>query len=346
MNSIILNNNQATEDIFTHIILPYFYYQDIQSFSTVNQTVEEYSYETHIANTCMFVDAYYLKIHKKCDKVTINIPETIDKYYQLFFDSYIENLLYLNIINKNEQKDLTLNLECIPNIIGLFINGSSIRIINWKKLNINIHKLVLKNYNEETMISNLENKKNLETLKIFSKIKCEIKLPQNVIKLIIKNIDVDETQEFPLLDSLELWTSYINLKKSLKLNQLYFNNVNNIFIPTSVKYLSMVNVKNIHSICNNVERLLLVNCQNIVDDTFKLWPNTQHLYLKDCPTLTYKCYKNLKKLRVLAIKNCLQLKYVSKYLKNLDTFISDENNTECPNDKTIHINKDLIFSMA
>jgi len=65
MNSLIFGNNQATYDTFTHHILPYFTYDELNVYSQINQHTEEYSSKTYIDNLDEVIESkLFIKNHE------------------------------------------------------------------------------------------------------------------------------------------------------------------------------------------------------------------------------------------------------------------------------------------
>jgi len=63
MNSLIFQNNKATEDIFSFIILPYFNFRNLHSFSKIVQDTEKYSYIAHINDLKYEIDENFIQHH-------------------------------------------------------------------------------------------------------------------------------------------------------------------------------------------------------------------------------------------------------------------------------------------
>jgi len=120
MDSIIFQNNQATEDIFSHHILPYFLYKDIQCSSKINQIVEEYSYNTYINNIHQDINKNFGSLHKNI------VGCSQKKFFELLHPSLLQSYTYT--------KYEALPEEYLSNFINLKHLKLNVRIFDEKSL--------------------------------------------------------------------------------------------------------------------------------------------------------------------------------------------------------------------
>jgi len=277
MDSIISQNNQATEDIFAHHVLPYFLYKDIQCSSKINQTVEEHSYQTRINNIEESVEEMFIKHHKNIIGYFIEITNPIKgsdwnplKFpkmnslklmYQLFMNGecfvHLKNLQYLSL-------DYCLSID--GNYIGSLINLVELEII---VSGCNITKEILKK---------------LIHLKKLT-IRCCGNLNENLFEDMIQLeiLEIHTCKNFTDKSIKKL----INLKK---LHVFYYKDTVNTFTDDAIKDLI------------NLELLKIYNCPKITDESIQKLIKLKNLDISNSKNITDKSIKMLTNLNKLSIR--------------------------------------------
>jgi len=300
MDSIIYQNNYATENIFSFHILPYFYYENLLEFSTINQSTDNYSLETNIDNVLEILKStIFFEKHKIFGMNTENLKFAKNKRQilkHLHFTSKSKNLkLYtpLEELYLRNKCDQTVELLC-PN---------SLRKI----------KLILR---YDCIFLN----KNFENLEEFIGEYCEInKLKflinaKNIKKLTLCDCESDPTTDgwFANYSRLE----YINISDNI--------NLKNFFQCEKLKYLEYTpdgketlnfpfpSLETL-IICNvnftgisleklkNLRYLNICGCSGIHKENFKILENLENLEIKFGESFDDKIFSEIKKLKHLKI---------------------------------------------
>jgi len=258
MNSIIFQNNIATEDIFTFHILPYFNFISLREFSKINLSSEKYSYETYIDNisSSLTSDNFY-KFHENivgcftngnyrhCIVPHLRKPLLLQRIKTNFIGNEdivkLPNLKYLvtrcklpiNFFHNLEHLELQthmLNVGC----------GDGIGTLTKLKF-LKISEYSLDTFTDE----NLKNLINLEYLYIEGHYPCIFNITDESIKTLV-NLKSLELKDFNNITD-------ESIKKLKKLEHLYVSHCDNIN-DESIQYL--INLNYLHMHVNNFTEII------------------------------------------------------------------------------------------
>jgi len=268
MNSIISENNQATEDIFTHHVLPYFSYKDLQCSSMINQTIEEYSYETFIDN----IEDFSYKGLQTFSKVNQETEDNIeDTYYEnTYYDSPADNFMKRH-----------------RNLVGIYI---------WVKESLTsllkpscLHRLKINYFSYPTHDQNfLKNLTNINYLEI----NCHQPLNSDCFEMIINLISPRQNLTHLIMKKYTAFTPkcFDNLVNLTHLRLQCPTNFNGKFFD------KLVNLT--HLEINDIDN-------GITDESFDNLVNLTHLKLNKWKKLTSRCIHNLVNLVYLYMDVCI-----------------------------------------
>jgi len=178
MDSIVSQNNQATEDIFSHVVLPYFLYKDLKNSSMINQTIEEYSYRARLHNMRNLLHKInHIKYRGNIQESSLELLRNIGEIRYLFIYQFAGNFSVSS--NKNNKVQIPQELTIIacsdlpPDYIDNFYNASVFNSYNCRDAKqirrlYALEKLNKVSYNVVESISNLylNTLDNLDHLKI------------------------------------------------------------------------------------------------------------------------------------------------------------------------------------
>jgi len=276
MDSIVSQNNIATEDIFAFHVLPYFSYEDIQCSSMINQTIEEYSYET--------------RIH--------NIEEKIDNEDYLILHKNIEGIQIEKIMKLSEKIKFLALRNCKTDDIEKLFNNNRLNIPYIPQNKITHLEL---NYCQNVSDEHFEIFKNLTHLEIYScpKITNEhFETFKNLTHLSLHYCQNITNEHFEIFKNL----THLTIYKYSKITNQHFETFKNL-THLSLHYCR--NITNQHfETFKNLTSLEISYCDNITNEHFENFKNLTYLEIYDCPNFTdeyFETFKNLVNLTYLNI---------------------------------------------
>jgi len=300
MNSIVQENNQATGDIFTFHILPWFDVYNIQEISQINQIMEEYSYEARTNNLKDSISSKnYIKIHSHVEGIFIWLNDSLRqsdgwRIVERISGESLTHLKYLRIENLRSLDvgpDFFSHLE---NLIKFYVSHcEGITEDDIKHLK----NLVEFEINDSFISGRMthETYENLKVLKISHRGRrgiYEIEVLENLTELELKDESYFHNDEFIALRNL----------KSLTLHSC-----------------SDINNKNFDCF-KNLTSLKLIDCPNITSKHFETFKNLTSIIYLGCPHLSLKHFKNFKNLNTMIIQEYknFRVNNVVRIEKNLE----------------------------
>jgi len=259
MNSIIQQNNQATEDIFTHHILPYFTHKNIGAFSKINQETEETMYETFINNITQTQNYNFLKYHK-------NIVGGYLKNYHLtsqLMTSEILSCLKLKGYGKFHQPKIKYDENLPEGYFDKLVNLTYLEIDNCKKLT-------------EGCFNNLMKLTQLKVSNYWT-------LPEGCFNNLMNltHLEIDNCEKIPegCFNNLMNLT-HLGIDKCIKFSKLIFDNLVNL------THLKLNKCKHIPENCFdnlvNLTHLKLNKCKHIPEHHFNKLSKLNYLEINKC----------------------------------------------------------------